>query len=239
MFMATEQATVKKTSLAEFVNVNRKGKYAITLEEGDSLIGVALTDGRHDVMLFSDQGKAVRFAETDVRSMGRTARGVGGMKLEQGGKLISMLVAESDDQLVLTASENGYGKCTPITEYTRHGRNTKGMIAIAMSERNGKIVAATLVRPGDSVMLLTSHGHLVRTPVDSISVVGRGAQGVTLIDVRDDKLVRISRIAEDDADEEAKDEDLPETGQPSEEMPESGEDDPAPQAEPSGQDPEQ
>jgi DNA gyrase subunit A len=202
VFMATEQATVKKTSLAEFVNVNRKGKYAITLEEGDSLIGVALTDGSHDVMLFSNQGKAVRFAETDVRSMGRTARGVGGMKLEEGGKLISMLVAEDDSQLVLTACENGYGKCTPVTEYTRHGRNTKGMIAIATSERNGDVVAATLVRPGDSLMLLTAHGHLVRTPVDSVRVVSRAAQGVTLIDVRDDKLVRITRVAEDDADGE-------------------------------------
>ena len=200
VFMATEAGIVKKTALSEFANVLRKGKKAVELNEGDSLVGVAITDGAHDVMLFSDAGKAVRFAESDVRPMGRTARGVGGMRLEDGAKLIALLVAENEEQLVLTACENGFGKCTPISEYTRHGRNTKGMIAIATSERNGKVVAATLVSPSDSVMLLTSLGKLVRTPVSDIRICGRATQGVTLIDVKDDCLVRISRVAEDDAD---------------------------------------
>ena len=153
-------------------------------------------------MLFSDAGKAVRFDEASVRPMGRAARGVIGMRLEGGSKVISMLVAGDESQYVLTACENGYGKCTPITEYTRHGRATQGMIAIATSERNGKVVAAVLVRPEDSVMLLTENGKLVRTPVADIRVCGRSTQGVTLIDIKNDKLVRLSRVAEDDAESE-------------------------------------
>ena len=201
VFMATEYGYVKKTPLSEFAQVLRKGKRAISLTDGDSLIGVAITDGEHDVMLFSAEGKATRFAESDVRPMGRDARGVGGMRLDENGKLIAMLVAGDENQLVLTACENGFGKCTPVSEYTRHGRNTKGMIAIATSERNGSVVAATLVNPNDSVMLLTSLGKLVRTAVSSIRVCGRSAQGVTLIDVGEDRLVRITRVTEDDADE--------------------------------------
>ena len=203
VFLATASGVVKKTPLSEFSQVLRNGKRAITLTEGDVLVGAAITDGTHDVMLFNSTGKALRFAETDVRPMGRTARGVGGIKMTQpGDSVIALLVADDETKLVLTACENGYGKCTPVSEYTRHGRNTQGMMTIRVSERNGKVVCATLVRPEDTVMLLTSRGQLVRTPVDSIAVTGRGAQGVTLIDVRgDDRLVHVTRAAENDADE--------------------------------------
>ena len=201
VFMATEEGYVKKTPLSQFAGVNRKGKRAIVLEDNDSLIGAAITDGEHDVMLFSDAGKATRFAESDVRSMGCNARGVLGMKLD-GAKIISLTVADDEDKLVLTVCENGYGKCTPVSEYSRHGRNTKGMIAIQMSERNGRMVSATLVSPNDTVMLLTSQGNLVRTPVNTIRVAGRVTQGVTLMDVLDDRLVSVTRVAEDDADEQ-------------------------------------
>lgn len=203
VFMATEEGYVKKTPLSQYSGVNRKGKRAILLNEGDSLIGAALTDGSHDVMLFSDAGKATRFAETDVRSMGCAARGVMGMRLD-GARIISMLVADDDEKLVLTACENGYGKCTPVSEYMRHARNTKGMIAIQTSERNGRVVGATLVSPGDSVMLLTERGNLVRTPVSSIRVASRVTQGVTLVSLQDnDRLVSVTRVAEDDADDES------------------------------------
>ena len=132
-------------------------------------------------MLFSDSGKAVRFDENDVRPMGRKARGVRGMNLEDGQQVIALLVAENEQQSVLTATENGYGKRTPITEYTRHGRGTKGMIAIQTSERNGKVVAATLVEPDDEIMLITNAGVLIRTRVSEIREMGRATQGVTLI----------------------------------------------------------
>ncbi len=202
IFMATESGVVKKTPLSEFALVLKSGKLAIRLDEGDRLIGVAITDGQHDVMLFSDAGKAVRFEESCVRSMSRGARGIGGMRLEEGQKVIAMLVAEDDSQLVLTACENGYGKCTPIAEYPRHGRNVKGLIAIATSERNGRVIGATLVRPDDSVMLLSLAGNIVRTPVNSIRVSSRGSQGVTLMDVRgEDRLIHIVRVADDDVDE--------------------------------------
>ncbi len=145
VFFATQEGVVKKTALSDFSRPRASGIIAVDLDEGDRLIGVALTDGRHDVMLFSDEGKAVRFDENDVRPMGRGARGVRGMNLAKGGKVIALLVAEDEAQSVLTATENGYGKRTPIAEYTRHGRGTLGMIAIQTSARNGKVVAATLV----------------------------------------------------------------------------------------------
>jgi len=164
------------------------------------LVGAALTDGKHDVMLFSDGGKAVRFDEDDVRPMGRSARGVRGMMLEEGQSVIAMLVAEDETQSVLTASENGYGKRTSIVEYTRHGRGTKGMIAIQQTERNGKVVAATLVRPEDEIMLITDKGVLVRTRVSEIRELGRATQGVTLIALDEGaKLIGLQRIVENDA----------------------------------------
>ena len=202
VFMATANGVVKKTPLKDFANVRRSGLNAAMLDEGDHLIGVAITDGEHDVMLFSDAGKAVRFSETDVRVLSRKARGVRGMALDEGQKVIAMLVADSEEQTVLTATENGFGKRTPVIEYTRHGRGTKGMIAIQTSERNGKVVAATLVDEADEVMLLTQKGKIVRTPVADISVLKRATQGVTLIGLKDDSLVAVQRIAEKDVEED-------------------------------------
>ncbi|ALT79663.1 DNA gyrase subunit A [Paucibacter sp. KCTC 42545] len=202
IFMATALGTVKKTSLEDFSNPRKAGIISIALDEGDHLIGAALTDGKHDVMLFSDGGKAVRFDEDDVRPLGRTARGVRGMMLEPEQRLIAMLVAEDETQSVLTATENGYGKRTSITEYTRHGRGTKGMIAIQQTERNGRVVAATLVRAEDEIMLITDRGVLVRTRVSEIRELGRATQGVTLIALDDgSKLSGLQRIVENDANE--------------------------------------
>ena len=202
VFMSTSLGTVKKTPLKDFSNPRKAGIIAVDLDEGDFLIGAALTDGKHDVMLFSDAGKAVRFDENDVRPMGRTARGVRGMNLEEGQNVIALLVAENEQQSVLTATENGFGKRTPITEYTRHGRGTKGMIAIQTSERNGKVVAATLVQATDEIMLITTGGVLIRTRVSEIREMGRATQGVTLIAVEDGtKLSGLQRIVEADADE--------------------------------------
>ena len=206
VFMATAGGTVKKTALDEFSNPRKAGIIAVDLDEGDYLIGAALTDGQHDVMLFSDGGKAVRFDENDVRPMGRNARGVRGMMLEEGQNVIAMLVAEDEQQSVLTATENGYGKRTSIVEYTRHGRGTKGMIAIQQSERNGKVVAATLVHTDDEIMLITDTGVLVRTRVSEIREMGRATQGVTLISLDEGaKLGGLQRIVENDANEPAAD----------------------------------
>ena len=205
VFMATSLGTVKKTALSDFSNPRKAGIIAVDLDEGDYLIGAAVTHGSHDVMLFSDAGKAVRFLETDVRAMGRTARGVRGMALEDGQKVIAMLVADVADgehRSVLTATENGYGKRTPLIEHTRHGRGTKGMIAIQASERNGKMVAAILVEKGDEIMLITTGGVLVRTRVDEIREMGRATQGVTLIGVEDDDtLSRVQRVVGSDSPE--------------------------------------
>jgi DNA gyrase subunit A len=197
IFMATALGTVKKTTLSEFSNRRTAGIIAVDLDEGDHLIGAALTDGAHDVMLFSDAGKAVRFDENDVRPMGRGARGVRGMMLDDGQRVIALLVAENEQQSVLTATHNGYGKRTPIAEYTRHGRGTKGMIAIQTSERNGKVVAATLVEPNDEIMLITSTGVLIRTRVSEIREMGRATQGVTLISVDDGgRLSGVQKVVE-------------------------------------------
>ena len=200
IFMATSLGTVKKTPLEAFSRPLRKGIIAVGLDEGDFLIGAAITDGQHDVMLFSDSGKAVRFDENDVRPMGREARGVRGMQLEDGQQVIALLVAESELQSVLTATENGYGKRTPITEYTRHGRGTKGMIAIQTSERNGRVVAATLVEPDSEIMLITTAGVLIRTRVAEIREMGRATQGVTLISLDEGtKLSGLQQVAETEA----------------------------------------
>jgi DNA gyrase subunit A len=201
VFMATSLGTVKKTPLEAFSRPMRKGIIAVGLDDGDYLIGAAITDGQHDVMLFSDAGKAVRFDENDVRPMGREARGVRGMQLDEGQQVIAMLVAGSETQSVLTATENGYGKRTPISEYTRHGRGTKGMIAIQTSERNGKVVAATLVDAEDQIMLITTTGVLIRTRVSEIREMGRATQGVTLISLDEGtKLSGLQQIAEADSD---------------------------------------
>jgi DNA gyrase subunit A len=200
IFMATSLGTVKKTPLEAFSRPLRKGIIAVGLDDGDFLIGAAITDGQHDVMLFSDSGKAVRFDENDVRGMGREARGVRGMQLEDGQQVIALLVAGGENQSVLTATENGFGKRTPIDEYTRHGRGTKGMIAIQTSERNGKVVAATLVEPESEIMLITNTGVLIRTRVSEIREMGRATQGVTLISLDDGtKLSGLQHIAEAEA----------------------------------------
>jgi DNA gyrase subunit A len=217
VFMSTRKGVVKKSRLSDFSNPRKAGIIAVDLDEGDHLVGAAITDGRHDVMLFSDAGKAVRFDENDVRPMGRTARGVRGMNLDATHEVIAMLVApaeiegqtntvdENDAPLpgsVLTATANGYGKRTPIAEYTRHGRGTKGMIAIQTSERNGKVVAAVLVSEQDQIMLITTGGVLVRTRVAEIREMGRATQGVTLINVDEGtQLSGLQRIAESDDDE--------------------------------------
>ncbi|AVR88136.1 DNA gyrase subunit A [Thauera aromatica] len=202
VFMATSEGTVKKTALTAFSNPRKAGIIAVNLDDGDHLIGVAITDGQCDVMLFSDAGKAVRFAETDVRPMGRDARGVRGMTLEEGQRVIAMLVAKDETQSVLTATENGYGKRTPVAEYTRHGRGTKGMIAIQTSDRNGKLVGAVLVEPSDEVMLISTGAVLIRTRVESIREMGRSTQGVTLINLDEGTfLASIEKVAESESDE--------------------------------------
>ncbi|HZF22523.1 MAG TPA: DNA gyrase subunit A [Burkholderiales bacterium] len=212
VFMATSNGTVKKTPLSDFSRPRPSGIIAVDLEEGDYLIGVALTEGRQDIMLFSDAGKAVRFDEQDVRPMGRLARGVRGMRLSGGQKVISLLVADNETVSVLTATENGYGKRTPITEYTRHGRGTQGMIAIQTSARNGNVVAATLVEESDEIMLITTGGVLIRTRVKEIREMSRSTQGVTLINLGpEEKLAGLQKIVDKD-DDVGPDQDLaPET----------------------------
>jgi DNA gyrase subunit A len=215
IFMATSRGTVKKTPLSDFSNPRKAGIIAVGLDDGDFLIGAELTDGQHDVMLFSDAGKAVRFDENDVRPMGRTARGVRGMSLEDGQSVIALLVAEDESQSVLTATANGFGKRTSIVEYTRHGRGTKGMIAIQTTARNGKVVGAVLVQPQDEIMLITTSGVLVRTRVSEIREMGRATQGVTLINVDEDSLLSgVRRVVESDADDVDDVEDAP-AGSPS------------------------
>jgi DNA gyrase subunit A len=211
VFMATALGTVKKTSLSQFDTPRKAGIIAVDLDEGDHLIGVAITDGDCDVMLFSDAGKAVRFAEGDVRPLGRKTRGVRGMMLEDDQRLISMLVASGELESVLTATENGYGKRTAITEYTRHSRGTKGMIAIQTSERNGRVVGAVLVRPTDQVMLVSTGGVLIRTPVEQVRELSRATQGVRLINLDDGTLLAgIEKVIE--AEDEVGDLDAGDTG---------------------------
>ncbi len=201
VFMATSQGTVKKTPLSEFSRPRSAGIIAVGLDAEDFLIGAALTDGNYDVMLFSDGGKAVRFEEADVRPMGRGATGVRGMRLAADGSqhVVCMLVAKDEKQTVLTATENGFGKRTPIAEYTRHGRGTQGMLAIQASERNGNLVGAILVEDTDEVMLISTGGVLIRTKVSQIREQGRTTQGVTLIALGEgEKLAGLERVVERD-----------------------------------------
>ena len=203
VFMATSQGTVKKTPLSEFSRPRSAGIIAVGLDGDDFLIGAALTDGNYDVMLFSDGGKAVRFEEADVRPMGRGATGVRGMRLAADGSqhVVCMLVAKDEQQTVLTATENGFGKRTPIAEYTRHGRGTQGMLAIQASERNGNLVGAILVEDTDEVMLISTGGVLIRTKVSQIREQGRTTRGVTLIALGEgEKLAGLERVVERDED---------------------------------------
>ena len=197
VFMATANGTVKKTALSSFSRPRPSGIIAVNLDDGDYLIGVAVTDGKRDVMLFSDAGKAVRFAESEVRAMGRTAGGVRGMRLPAGSHVISLLTADNEQVSVLTATENGYGKRTPIGDYTRHGRGSQGMIAIQASDRNGKLVAAQIVGDDDEIMLITTGGVLIRTRISEIRDMGRATQGVRLINLGEgEKLAGLGKVLE-------------------------------------------
>jgi DNA gyrase subunit A len=195
--MATVMGTVKKTPLSDFSNPRKAGIIAVALDEGDILVGVELTNGNSDIVLVSDAGKAVWFDEEDVRPMGRGARGVRGMKLQPGQTVISLLVAESDQQTVLVATENGYGKRTILGDFRHSGRGTQGVRAIADSERNGNIVGAKLVNDDDEIMLITTGGVLIRTRVSEIRGMGRATQGVTLISLdAGEKLAGLEKVAE-------------------------------------------
>lgn len=196
VFMATANGTVKKVALTEFMRPRSSGIIALELDAGDTLVGVDITDGSRDVMLFANTGKAVRFSETDVRTMGRTARGVRGIRLQSGQQMISLIVLKPEGA-ILTATQKGYGKRTEVEEFSAKGRGGQGVIAIQTSERNGHVVGAVQVFNNDELMLISDGGTLVRTRVDEISVVGRNTQGVRLINLGEgEKLVGIQRIDE-------------------------------------------
>jgi DNA gyrase subunit A len=188
VFFATAMGTVKKTPLEEYAYQLARGKIAINLDDGDSLVDVAITDGSRDILLFSSNGKAARFAEAEVRSMGRTATGVRGMRLAEGEKVVSMIVAEGEGE-ILTASANGFGKRTPLEDYPRKGRGSQGVIAIQTSERNGALVGAIQLDDAHEVMLISDQGTLVRTRAAEIARVGRNTQGVTLIRLPSDEVL--------------------------------------------------
>jgi len=194
--MATAHGTVKKVALTEFSRPRTSGIIALELRDNDKLIGVDLTDGKNEIMLFTDAGKVIRFNEESVRGMGRSARGVRGVKLQEGQQVISLIIAKPEGA-ILTATENGYGKQTPIEEYRITGRGGQGVISIKVNERNGRVIGAIQVTPGHEVMLISNKGTLVRTRVDEISIVGRGAQGVRLINLTDEQLVGLQRVEED------------------------------------------
>jgi DNA gyrase subunit A len=200
IFMATEKGTVKKTDLTAFSRQRSSGLIALELDEDDTLMGAAITDGSKDILLMSDGGKAVRFAEENVRKMGRTARGVRGIKLADGQKVVSLIIPEEGGTL-LTASEKGYGKRTEITEFPTKGRGTQGVIGMVVNDRNGKLVGAVQVHDGHEIMLISDQGTLVRTRVSEVSILGRNTQGVTLIKVQEgERLVGVAPIL--DADDE-------------------------------------
>ncbi|WP_086984154.1 DNA topoisomerase (ATP-hydrolyzing) subunit A [Vibrio aphrogenes] len=202
IFMATGDGTVKKTSLASFSNVRANGLIAVNLRDDDALIGVDITSGDDEIMLFSKEGKVVRFSEEHVRAMGRTAAGVRGIRLADNDQVVSLIVPKDDGGDVLTVTENGYGKRTVITEYPTKGRGTKGVVSIKVSERNGQVVGAIQALEADEFMMITNAGTLVRTRVSEVSQVGRNTQGVTLIRTSDDeKVVGLQRIEEMEEDE--------------------------------------
>jgi len=198
IFMATASGTVKKTPLVDYSRPRANGIIAVDLKEGDQLIDVAVTDGHSDVMLFSNTGKVIRFAETDVRSMGRVSRGVRGMRIAEDEKIISLIIAE-EEGAILTATEFGYGKRTNLAEYRVQGRGGQGIISIQTSARNGNVVGAVQVCDENQIMLITNGGTLVRTPVKDVSLVGRNTQGVRLINLSNgEKLVGLERVIEDE-----------------------------------------
>ena len=201
IFMATASGTVKKTSLMNFSRPRSSGLIALDLDGDDTLVGADITNGEKDIMLFSNAGKVVRFAETDVRPMGRTARGVRGIRLKEAGKVISLIIPR-DDWSVLTVSENGYGKRTAMADFPVHKRGGQGVIAMQLSERNGALIGAVPVAEGDEIMLISDQGTLVRTRTDEVSVLGRNTQGVRLINVADnEQLIGVERVEEPEDDE--------------------------------------
>ncbi|MGH1472196.1 MAG: DNA gyrase subunit A [Cellvibrionaceae bacterium] len=202
IFMATANGTVKKTALTQFARPRSTGLRAIELDEGNSLVSTAVTDGEQDIILFSSAGKAARFKEQEVRAMGRTSRGVRGIRLKEGQQLISMVIPQEGGK-VLSVSENGYGKRTDVEEYTAKGRGSQGVIAMQTTERNGDLVGAVQVLDGEEIMLISDQGTMVRTRVDEVSVLGRNTQGVRLIKVKSgEHLVGVERIEESEDDED-------------------------------------
>ena len=203
IFMATESGTVKKTPLVDYSRPRANGIIAIDLKEDDRLVDVALTTGNSDIMLFSSGGKVIRFAETDVRPMGRVSRGVRGMRLPENEKIISLIIAHGDGGAILTATEFGFGKRTHLEEYRVQGRGGQGMISIQTSKRNGNVVGAVQVLDEHQIMLITNGGTLVRTPVKDVSIVGRNTQGVKLINLtKNEKLVSLERVLETESEDE-------------------------------------
>jgi DNA gyrase subunit A len=201
VFFATRNGTVKKTPLSDYSRPRTVGIWAINLDEGDALVDVQLTSGASDVMLFASNGKAVRFGESEVRSMGRTATGVRGMRVAAGECVCSMIVVEGDGD-ILTASQKGFGKRTPHAEYPKKGRGTQGVIALQTTERNGKLVGAIQLTERHEILLISDQGTLVRTRAAEVSQVGRNTQGVTLMRVAgDEKLIAVERLDVIEADD--------------------------------------
>ncbi|MCH9048861.1 MAG: DNA gyrase subunit A, partial [Proteobacteria bacterium] len=197
IFMATADGTVKKCKLTDFSRPRPSGLRAIELVDGNQLIGVEVTDGHHDIMLFNNAGKAVRFKESKVRAMGRTARGVRGIRLAEGQKVNSLIVVKSEESSVLTVTENGFGKRTAMTDYAVKGRGGLGVISIQTTERNGDVIGAVAVDDDDEIMLISDQGTLIRTPVKDVSVLGRNTQGVTLVKLGgEEHLVSLERVVE-------------------------------------------
>jgi DNA gyrase subunit A len=196
VFMATSNGTVKKTELSKFARQRSVGLRAIELDDGDELIGTAITEGNSDVMLIGNSGKTIRFNESDVRAMGRTARGVRGIKMSEQARVISLIIPDLEKQ-ILTVSENGYGKRTKVEDYPVYGRGGQGVIGMQISERNGNVVGAVQVRDNDEIMLISDKGTLVRTRVEEVSIQGRNTQGVRLIRLRKgEKLVGLEQVEE-------------------------------------------
>jgi DNA gyrase subunit A len=201
IFMVTEKGTVKKTDLTAFSRQRSSGLIALELDDDDTLMGAAITDGTKDIMLMSNAGKAVRFAEEHVRAMGRTARGVRGIKMQDDQKVVSLIIPEEGGS-VLTASENGFGKRTAVTEFPTKGRGTQGVIGMVISERNGALIGAVQVQENNEIMLISDQGTLVRTRVSEVSTLGRNTQGVTLIKVQEgERLVGVAPILDSDEDD--------------------------------------
>ncbi|PKM21935.1 MAG: DNA gyrase subunit A, partial [Gammaproteobacteria bacterium HGW-Gammaproteobacteria-14] len=207
IFMATSNGTVKKVDMNAFSRPRSNGLIAIDLDDDNELVNVAVTNGAQDILLVANSGKVIRFDEQEVRALGRTARGVRGMRLQDGQRVIMLLVPEEGGQ-VLTASKNGYGKRTPVEDFPRKGRGTQGVIGMVVNDRNGELVGASQVFGGEDIMLISNQGTLVRTRVDEVSLLSRNTQGVTLIKLgNEEHLVGVERIpelegAEDDIDED-------------------------------------